>query len=88
MDNGRASWASLSAAYNALHGDGGPPFHVATDRGNGWLSGIRAAILDASPRGRVVVRDDDMRATAERLRAIVGAHGVEIVVNRLPYMRV
>ena len=70
MSEKKPSWVSLSAAYNALCGDGGPPFCVATDRGNGWLSGIRATILDASPRGRVVVYDDDMRATAKKLCAI------------------
>lgn len=87
MSEKRPLHVSLSAAYNVLHGDGGPSFHVATDRGNGWLSGIRDAISDAAPHGRVVVYDDDMRITAERLRTIVGAHGVKMVVDRSPYMR-
>ena len=58
MGEKRPLHVSLSAAYNALHSDGCLfPFHVATDRGNGWLNGIRATISEAAPWGRVVVRD-------------------------------
>ncbi len=87
MSKKKPSHVSLSDAYNEIHSDGGSRFHVATDRGNGWLDGIRAAISEASPSGRVVVYDDNMRLTAERLRALAGAQGVKIVVDRSPYMR-